>query len=139
MCQVPSGYNTTIFAYGQTGSGKTYTMFGPNWNTDEVYGYSRRRIKTHGQATEFLQSGDKVVRGIIPRSIEDLFDHASQAYQTEGINYNIYCSFIQIYNEKLFDLFQDKDNTTALNVREDKYEGVYIEGLSEYQVSSIQD
>lgn len=41
--------------------------------------------------------------------------------------------------EKLFDLFQDKDNTYALNIREDKQEGAFVEGLSEYQVTSVQD
>lgn len=137
--QVPNGFNTTIFAYGQTGSGKTYTMFGPNWNSDDYYGYNRKRIRRSGQATEFFQTGERSVQGIIPRSIEDLFSMTNYVYQSEGISYNIYCSFIQIYNEKLFDLFQDKENITALNIREDKYEGVFIEGLSEYQVSSVQD
>lgn len=136
--QVPNGYNTTIFAYGQTGSGKTYTMFGPNWN-DDYSGYARRRLRKSVQMTDFFHSGDKSIQGIIPRSIEDLFEQANTVYQTEGISYNIYCSFIQIYNEKLFDLFQDKEAAVALNIREDKYDGVFIEGLSEYQVSSVQD
>ena len=45
----------------------------------------------------------------------------------------VYCSFIQIYNEKIFDLFQDS-NVNPLAIREDADEGVFIEGLSEYEV-----
>ena len=41
------GYNATIIAYGQTGTGKTYTMEGVH--------------------------ADEEQRGIIPRSIEEIF------------------------------------------------------------------
>ena len=42
-------------------------------------------------------------RGIIPRAISDLF----QKIRNENIAVSVYCSFIQIYNEKLFDLLRD--------------------------------
>ena len=96
-------------------------------------------FENNGQKTEFLQTGNISQQGVIPRSITDLFEKWNQVLQEDGINFSIYWSFIQIYNEKLFDLFQDKDNSTALNIREDKYEGVFIEGLSEYQVTSTHD
>jgi len=47
------GYNVCIFAYGQTGSGKTYTMQGPDMPTDSS-------------------------QGVIPRSIAQIFQSASQ-------------------------------------------------------------
>ena len=53
--------------------------------------------------------------------------------------YTVYCSFLQIYNEKLFDLFQDKDTNKPLNIREDKYTGIFVEGQSEYVVTTAQD
>lgn len=137
--QVPRGFNTTIFAYGQTGSGKTYTMFGPNWNDGEYSGFTRKRIRKADRVTEFMQTGNVSQQGVIPRSIHNIFEMASLVEQEEGIQFNIYCSFIQIYNEKLFDLFQDKENAVSLNIREDKFEGVFIEGLSEYQVTTIHD
>lgn len=52
------------------------------------------------------------------------------------MRFNFFVSFVQIYNEKLFDLFQDKGSKTPLQIREDKYSGVFVEGLSEYIVSS---
>jgi len=39
-------------------------------------------------------------RGIIPRCISDIFNRI----RSNDIKVTVYCSFIQIYNEKLFDL-----------------------------------
>ena len=52
----------------------------------------------------------------------------SQIEQQSGMSYTVYCSFLQIYNEKLFDLFQDRDSNKALNIREDKHTGIFVEG-----------
>ena len=51
---VLEGYNGCLLAYGQTGSGKTFTMMGPSIDDDN----------------------DK---GITPRAIEQIFDHATKA------------------------------------------------------------
>ena len=42
--------------------------------------------------------------------------------------YTVYCSFLQIYNEKLFDLLQDRHGEKPLNIREDKHCGIFVEG-----------
>jgi len=52
---------------------------------------------------------------------------------------NFYCSFIQIYNEKIFDLLADYKKPKSLQIRENKVDGIYIEGLSEYSVTNYQD
>jgi len=49
VMSVLEGYNSTILAYGQTGTGKTYTM--------EGFKYAR----------------DEPQRGIVPRSMEEVF------------------------------------------------------------------
>jgi hypothetical protein len=53
--------------------------------------------------------------------------------------FTVYCSFLQIYNEKLFDLLQDRKNDKPLHIREDKHAGIFVEGQSEYVVSNTQD
>lgn len=65
------GYNATIIAYGQTGTGKTYTMEGNS--TPEG-------------------------RGIIPRSIEDIF-YFIENDTTARSKYLVRASYLQIYNE----------------------------------------
>ena len=42
------------------------------------------------------------------------------------MTYTVYCSFLQIYNEKLYDLLQNSGN--ALSIREDKMSGIFVEG-----------
>ena len=71
------GYNSTIFCYGQTGSGKTYTMCG-NDNLKE--------------------------RGIIPRLLISFFKTIREE-KNKNINYDVYISYIEIYNENAYDLF----------------------------------
>ena len=94
------GFNVCIFAYGQTGSGKTYTMFGKGFDTN-----GRERAGTKGQSTvaSVADPNADEDRGIIPRSIFELFN---QIRSTEA-NVTVYCSFVQIYNEKIFDLLND--------------------------------
>ena len=53
--------------------------------------------------------------------------------------YTVYCSFLQIYNEKLFDLLQDAKGDRPLNIREDKHCGIFVEGQSEYAVTNAAD
>lgn len=145
-----SGFNSTIFAYGQTGSGKTFTMFGPHWDDNMGYGGqstiisyqmgglgSSFKSQYNGGADPFLQ--DQQQFGIIPRSIERLFQGLQQMQSRSNISYTVYCSFLQIYNEKLFDLFQDRESNKALNIREDKYTGIFVEGQSEYVVTNVND
>ncbi|CAN6277019.1 unnamed protein product [Urochloa humidicola] len=70
------GYKVCIFAYGQTGSGKTYTMMG------------RPGIDQ---------------KGIIPRSLEQIFK-TSQSLESQGWEYSMQASMLEIYNEIIRDL-----------------------------------
>ena len=70
--------------------------------------------------------------GIIPRSIEYMFDSINQ-------NSAIYCSFIQLYNERFFDLLQPQSLNKPIELREDKNTGFFLEGVTEYVVSNKTD
>ena len=62
--------------------------------------------------------------GIIPKSVQFIFGFAKQ----------FTVSFIQVYNEKVFDLLNTEQISRQLQVREDKLLGIHVEGLSEYIV-----
>ncbi len=81
--QVLQGYNCTVFAYGQTGTGKTYTMEG---------------LKDYGGSWE--KDPDA---GIIPRSLVDIFE-ARKKQGFDRDNFQIKVSFLELYNEEIFDL-----------------------------------
>ncbi|NWS88382.1 KIF15 protein, partial [Toxostoma redivivum] len=109
-----NGYNGTIFAYGQTGSGKTFTMMGPS------------------DSDNFTHS----LRGVIPRSFEYLFFLIEREKEKAGSGKSFLCkcSFIEIYNEQLFDLLDSA--SAGLFLREHIKKGVFVDGAVEQVVSS---
>lgn len=107
VMSILEGYNATLLAYGQTGTGKTYTMEG--------------------------FSSDDEARGIVPRSIEDVFSYAESMREREG-SYSVKVSYLQIYNEVISDLIRAERSN--LQIREEKKRGVFVEGLSEWAVRS---
>jgi hypothetical protein len=125
LAGVTHGFNATVFAYGQTGSGKTHTMFGSEWESNL---YSRR--------SQLHSLDDPTTHGVIPRSIVEILQRVSSEPDNKR---TVLCSFLQIYNERIFDLLQDSNLTKSLNVREDKTSGIFVEGLAEYVVQNIQD
>eukprot|EP00794_Sanderia_malayensis_P018958 gene18958-20864_t len=113
-----SGYNGTIFAYGQTGSGKTFTMLGP---PDETDGFSHE------------------LRGVIPRGFEYMFSLINREQEKHGDRKEFFCkcSFLEIYNEQIFDLLDAA--SAGLHLREDIKKGVFVEGLQERDIASAKD
>ncbi|CAF1598995.1 unnamed protein product, partial [Didymodactylos carnosus] len=104
---VLKGYNGTIFAYGQTSSGKTHTMQGVLNKENE--------------------------QGIIPRIVQDIFNHIS-TFSTSNLQFEITVSFFEIYLEKIRDLLDV--SKTNLAVRDDKNRVPSVKGVTECVVSS---
>ncbi|EDV37705.1 kinesin heavy chain, isoform B [Drosophila ananassae] len=109
VTDVLAGYNGTIFAYGQTSSGKTHTMEGV--------------------------IGDSVKQGIIPRIVNDIFNHI---YAMEvNLEFHIKVSYYEIYMDKIRDLLDV--SKVNLSVHEDKNRVPYVKGATERFVSSPED
>ena len=114
VLSVLEGYNSTIFAYGQTGTGKTFTM--------EGFTYDNMDSK----------------RGIIPRTIEDIFQYI-ESNSNRDTKFIIRAAYLQIYNEMISDLLKPNSTNKNLNIREDKKKGLYVEHLSEWAVRGPND
>jgi hypothetical protein len=101
------GLHATVFAYGQTGSGKTFTMEGLEYVKDGA-GRPRPNLDT-----------EKDRHGIIPRTIEVLFDRARQRMGSNAnVQYRIAVSYMQLYNEKVTDLLNPNlANSQLLKIR----------------------
>lgn len=119
-----------MFAYGQTGSGKTHTMFGPNWE-NSLRGNMAVEYQEQSLPGEELYVETTERHGVIPRAIYKLFSEAGEGRKVS-------CSFVQIYNEKLYDLLQDKESKYPLSIREDKQTGMFVQGLVEFPVGSME-
>ena len=108
------GFNACLFAYGQTGSGKSYSIVG--------YGENK---------------------GIIPRTCEEIFKRvdALNADPKNTNQYKVQLSMIEIYNEKVHDLFTkpEKRPKEGLQVRESPQKGVFVDGAVYMPVSSYSE
>ncbi|EXX51432.1 P-loop containing nucleoside triphosphate hydrolase protein [Rhizophagus irregularis DAOM 181602=DAOM 197198] len=114
------GYNVTMLAYGQTGSGKTYSM---------------------GTALD----GSNILpehQGIIQRAIRKLFaDLHERKEKNPSYQFEVYVSFLELYNEVLIDLLnpQSRENNkkgrSDLMIREDTNGQIHWAGVREVQVS----
>jgi hypothetical protein len=122
-----NGFNATIFAYGQTGSGKTHTMFGPE-------GYAVQRSTFGGPNHAILNAN----AGVIPRSIVQIFKNLHRK-DLGIVNVTAYVSFVQVYNEQLFDMLRDPRRSSSLEIHEEPGQGIYVSGLSEYAVRNAGD
>ncbi|KAI0017399.1 P-loop containing nucleoside triphosphate hydrolase protein [Xylariomycetidae sp. FL0641] len=105
-----NGYNGTVFAYGQTGAGKSYTMMGTSIEDEEG-------------------------KGITPRIIEQIFSSIMSSPPT--IEYTVRVSYMEIYMERIRDLLAPQNDN--LPVHEEKNRGVYVKGLLEIYVSSVDE
>uniref|UniRef100_A0A8C2HQR7 Kinesin-like protein n=1 Tax=Cyprinus carpio TaxID=7962 RepID=A0A8C2HQR7_CYPCA len=113
--EVIMGYNCTVFAYGQTGTGKTFTMEGERSPNEE-----------------FTWEEDPLA-GIIPRTLHQIFEKLS----SNGTEFSVKVSLLEIYNEELFDLLSPApDVTERLQLFDDprNKRGVTIKGLEEITV-----
>ncbi|XP_007110723.1 kinesin-like protein KIF2C isoform X2 [Physeter macrocephalus] len=106
------GGKATCFAYGQTGSGKTHTMGG-----------------------DLCGKAQNASKGIYAMASRDVFLLKNQPrYRNLGLE--VYVTFFEIYNGKLFDLLNKK---AKLRVLEDGKQQVQVVGLQEHVVSCADD
>ena len=78
---------------------------------------------------------DDQQRGIIPRIVEQMFTSILQS--PGNIEYTVRVSYMEIYMEKIRDLLVPQNDN--LPVHEEKSRGVYVKGLLEIYVSSVQE
>ena len=78
---------------------------------------------------------DEEQRGIIPRIVEQMF--ASILRSPGNIEYTVRVSYMEIYMEKIRDLLVPQNDN--LPVHEEKSRGVYVKGLLEIYVSTVQE
>eukprot|EP00941_MAST-03F_sp_MAST-3F-sp1_P002785 g2785.t1 len=121
MCVQPlvddllNGINGCVMAYGQTGAGKTFTMIG--------------------------NTGNYRHRGICPRVITQLFQAIAER---PDIDFKVSVSYMEIYNERIFDLIDDISNDAQqfdFQIVEDANggKGTMVKGLTIEEVKSEEE
>ena len=119
--KVLAGLNVTVFAYGATSAGKTHTMFGSS-RADEA--------ASHGEA------------GIIPNAVRDVFDSIDdrKTNLVVGEKWRVTVSYIEVYNEQIYDLLVPSPTGKFLSLREDQEKGIVkVAGVIEQEVLTLDE
>jgi len=113
------GYAASIFAYGQTGSGKTFSMSG-------------REEMIHRE--DWM--GGTGEDGIMTRSLAHIFAKTQNA--PPGAEYVVRCSYLEIYNEAIYDLLTG-DHEMQLSERMETGRGFHVPGLKTVECARLED
>lgn len=110
------GYDVTIFAYGSTGTGKTHTMRGGKSLAE---------------------------RGMIPRLLSSIYrkSRAIEKSSNGDTTVEVSMSYYEIYNDRVFDLFDapEKRTVTGLPIREAEGGKTVVVGLTEVPCGTLKD
>ncbi|CAK9061543.1 unnamed protein product [Durusdinium trenchii] len=133
------GFTCSIFAYGQTGAGKTYSLFGPPESLshlvdDELAEEAKQQlpIACHRLIDE-ARRAKSGKQGLLPRALQFLF-RVLKDLDLESCE--IHATFMEIYNETIFDLFEPSAARLDVYQRPGSEVGFHVPGLTQVQCSS---
>ncbi|CAN0409184.1 unnamed protein product [Lampetra planeri] len=107
--RVLDGFHGCVATYGAPATGKTHSLYGTG-----------------------LGGGRQ--RGLLSRAAEDIFQGMQKS--SVGCTHRVVVSFIQLWNERLYDLL-DHQHTDKIRIHETD-EAVSLEGLVETEVTSVE-
>ncbi|CAH0712930.1 unnamed protein product, partial [Brenthis ino] len=165
------GKNGLLFTYGVTGSGKTFTMTGEPQNCGILPRCLNIIFKTINelQAHKYIFKPDKMnmfdvqseAEAMLERQQElhkfksnkknnsnpDLAMSDSDLTKLEGVNednqYAVFVTYVEIYNNSVFDLLEDgppiTKNLPVKIIREDAAHNMYVHGVTEIEIKSAEE
>ncbi|CAG0889433.1 unnamed protein product [Darwinula stevensoni] len=84
----------------------------------------------------YTMMGTESQRGLIPRLSDDIFKRIQDSKEE---SFCVEMSYMEIYNEKVYDLLNPNGCTSPLRVREHNILGPYVVDLSSHAVTSFED
>ena len=119
--------------YGQTGSGKTYTILGEK----EFLKEDSQIILKHCLKDESQRGGRKEL-GILLLSIGEMFERIKK---DEEKTYMVKCSYIEIYNDTVYDLLKPLHSikTENITINEDQNKEFFLKGVTEQCINNCDE
>lgn len=83
--------------------------------------------------------------GVVPRAIHHLFDLIKQQGNLQQKKFTVYCSYLQVYKEKIYDLLNKAtlkkiaNDGPGLKLRWNKYDHFTVENLYTFECRSPDD
>ncbi|KAF7264077.1 kinesin family member pavarotti [Rhynchophorus ferrugineus] len=164
-----NGKNGLLFTYGVTGSGKTHTLTGEQndpgimprcidaiFNSIGDYQAPKCVIKSDRMNGFEIQTEDDAFQDRLnavrhnqkqktPRKGSDKVSYVNDGIKIQNVNenniYAVFVSYVEIYNNSVFDLLDESSGRTLQNkiLREDCYKNMYVNGVVEVEVKSAQE
>ncbi|XP_063836594.1 kinesin-like protein KIF23 [Ostrinia nubilalis] len=164
------GKNGLLFTYGVTGSGKTFTMTGEPQNCGILPRCLNIIFKTINdlQAHKYVFKPDKMNMFDIQNEAEAMLERQQELHKFKsgkknnsnpdlamsstditkvgGINednqYAVFVTYVEIYNNSVFDLLEDgpiSKNLPVKIIREDAAHNMYVHGVTEIEIKSAEE
>lgn len=142
---VVDGYSATVFAYGQTGSGKTHTMDGVGASVGAPVNADSNSTSSDNSDIDGTTSADanagaglsatttvavdgrlNEASGVTSRAIHSLFaqiaaetsdsnKNSKASTEDSEVSFHVTCSFVQIYQEQVYDLLSSSLSISSHN------------------------
>ena len=127
---VVDGFNACIMAYGPSGSGKTYTIEGIECDGDSKnLGLGARALSRVLELIKFRRATHR------EEGDGELGGESERAFEC-----NVELSILEIYNEEVFDLLGESQETaTSVELKRDNEGKIKVPNLTKVPVSSVQD
>lgn len=104
-------------------------------NVTPIMGRTGRSVSPFFRSQSFTPAPENEKdKGILLYALDDLFAQIKNATER---TYCLSCSYLEIYNEQVYDLLEF--STDVLSVNEDPAKGFYVRGASEHPVGSLQE
>lgn len=133
------GHTATIMAYGQTGAGKTHSLLGPKDCMSQIVDDMPILDDGSGQLLPYvckeLVDSTRILKvagqGLVPRCMQFVFSVLGPCSVVKA-------SFMEIYNERIFDLLDSSAEKVSLHQRPPPEVGFQVSGLTQVECSSAE-
>lgn len=147
--QFQLGESALLFTLGVTNAGKTHTVMGSGFEKRKKGGFGQKVLEANNDGANPKPHKDW---GVIPRSLDHMLSRINELNKQScpGPQLQLYMSYLEIYNENIYDLLPDKtkkesvkrypgDGPPALKLRESRRGRIFVRGLAKHPVNNVQE
>lgn len=149
--QFQLGESALLFTLGVTNAGKTHTVMGSGFEKKKQ-GFGKVLQANNNADGGSSNATPHKDWGIIPRSLDHMLTriNALNEESCPGPQLQLYMSYLEIYNENIYDLLPDKtkkdavkrypgDGPPALKLRESRRGRIFVRGLAKHPINNVQE
>jgi hypothetical protein len=146
--QLQLGESALLFTLGVTNAGKTHTVMGSGFEKSKKK-FGHKVLQANNDGADLTPHKDW---GIIPRSLDHMLSRINDLNRVScpGPQLQLYMSYLEIYNETIYDLLPDKtkkdavkrypgDGPPSLKLRESRRGRIFVRGLAKHPIHNVEE